>query len=132
MGDSRIDRRAFLELLARGVPSFVSLGAPFQLKRIRWTGAPSALTGFANAEYAQGGTAAGATHIIDTHAHLQARGPHHRQSDFGGAAAKALEGMDSQGISRTIIMPPPFGPDSLGKYDIEDFTGAIGENRMQV
>lgn len=131
MGDSRIDRRAFLELVARGVPSLVGLGAAFQLKRIRWTGAPSSLRGVTNAEFAQGETAAGATHIIDTHAHLQARGPHHRQSDFGGAAAKALEGMDSEGISRTIIMPPPFSPDSLGKYDFEDFTGAIGENRSR-
>ena len=24
-------------------------------------------------------------------------------------------------------MPPPFGPDSRGKYDCEDFAGAIGE-----
>jgi hypothetical protein len=35
--------------------------------------------------------------------------------------------MDLEGISRTIIMPPPFGPDSSGKYDFEDFRGAIGE-----
>ena len=86
----------------------------------------SSPTGVANAENTQGATAPGATHIIDTYAHLQARGAHHPQSDFGGAAAKALEGMDREGMSRAIIMPPPFSPDSPGKY--EDFTGAIGEH----
>jgi hypothetical protein len=35
--------------------------------------------------------------------------------------------MDREGISRTIIMPPPFGPDSPRNYDFEDFAGAIGQ-----
>ena len=112
MSDSRIDRRAFLELMGRGVPSLVALGAAFQITRIGWTGKRYSLTTVANAENEQGAVAPAATHIIDTHAHLQARGPHHRQSDYGGAAAKALGAMDREGISWTIIMPPPFGPDS--------------------
>jgi hypothetical protein len=127
MNDSRIDRRAFLELVARGVPSLVALGAALQITRIGWTGTRYSLTMVANAENEQGAVAPAPTHIIDTHAHLQARGPRHPQSDYGGAAANALEAMDREGISRTIIMPPPFGPDSPGKYDLENFGGAIGE-----
>src|SRR5215469_13471037 len=37
MGDSRIDRRAFLELVVRGVPSLVALGAEFQITSVGWT-----------------------------------------------------------------------------------------------
>ena len=111
MSDSRIGRRAFLKLAARGVPSVVGLGAAFQMARIGWTGTPYSLTMVANADNAQGAVAP-ATTIIDTHAHLQVRGPHHPRPDYGGAVAKALEAMDHEGISRTIIMPPPFGGQS--------------------
>ena len=127
MGDSRIDRRAFLELVARGVPSLVALGATFQVTSFGWTGRRYSLTMIANADEEQGGVAPAAAHIIDTHAHPQARGPHHPQNDYGGAAAKPREAMDREGINRTIIMPPSFGPDSRGKYDWQDFAGAIGE-----
>lgn len=132
MSDSRIDRRAFLELAARGVPSVVGLGAAFQIIASGWTGTPGSLTMVANAENAPGATAPATTPIIDTHAHLQARGPHHPQSDYGGAAARALEDMDREGIGRTIIMPPPFSPDSPGKYDFEDFAGAMSERASRL
>ena len=101
-------------------------------QRIGWTGTPDFPTMVAIAENAQGATTSAATPIIDAHAHLQARGPHHPQSDFGGAAAKALEGMDREGISRTIVMPPPFSPDSPGKYDLEDFARAMSERASRL
>jgi hypothetical protein len=84
------------------------VAAAFQITRIGWTGTPDFPTVVANAEHAQGASTPTATPIIDAHAHLQARGPHHPHSDFGGAAAKALEGMDREGIGRTIVLPPPF------------------------
>jgi hypothetical protein len=132
MNDPRIDRRAFLRLVARGVAGVIGVGAAFQVTGIGWAGTPYSRTMAANTENPQGATAPAAAPIIDTHAHLQARGPHHRQSDFGGAAAEALEGMDREGISRTIIMPPPFGPDSPGRYDFEELASAIGEHSSRL
>src|SRR5262245_53732877 len=54
MNHSRIDRLAFLELVAHAVPSVVLVAAAFQITRIGWTGAPDFPTLVADAENAQG------------------------------------------------------------------------------
>jgi hypothetical protein len=120
----QIDRRAFLGLMARGGPGVLSL-AGFKFTRS---------ISYASLLAQNAGIVAGQLPypIIDTHAHLQARGPHHPEADYGGAVANAIEEMDRQGISRTILMPPPFGPDSPGAYDFEDFAGPMSQRPNQL
>ncbi len=122
MARVQIDRRAFLGLIARGIPAALGLTAGFKAAQ---SVSLAALLAHDDTAGASGQTP---YPIIDTHAHLQARGPHHPEADYGGAVAKAIEEMDRQGINRTILMPPPFGPDSPGAYDFEDFAGPMNQH----
>ena len=56
--------------------------------------------------------------FIDTSAHLHGVLPMGR-SDFEGAAREALRAMDEAGISRTILLPPPFTYNHRSLYDEE-------------
>jgi hypothetical protein len=62
---------------------------------------------------------------IDCHAHLQPlyRTPGGGLSfDWSGAEREALAKMDSAGISRTVIMPPPVVPGQEGIYDAPELS----------
>jgi len=66
--------------------------------------------------------------IIDTHNHLFGRINTPRGIeiiDYQGAAQIALEKMDSLGIEKMFIMPPPFYPEHPNMYDYHDFTDVI-------
>jgi hypothetical protein len=111
-----IKRRAFLGMMARGVPGALGLAGLLQL------GPPGLLLGDASAATP---TTPGGFQIIDAHTHLQPRGPHHPWNDYAGAADSALGEMDGHGVTRTIIMPPPMSPDAREPYDFEDFAPSL-------
>ena len=132
MNDSRIDRWAFLELVAHAVPSVVRVAAAFQISVSDGPARPTSRPWLQLQRMRRAPRLRQLLLSLMPTRTLQARGPHIPQSDFGGAAAKALEGMDREGISRTIVMPPPFSPDSPGKYDLEDFARAMSERASRL
>jgi len=65
--------------------------------------------------------------VIDGHNHLMGRfrTPRGLVLDYEGAAKVALATMQRLGISKMVIMPPPFPPHHPNRYDIEDLMGVI-------
>lgn len=61
--------------------------------------------------------------IIDTHGHIENGG--RRGTDFRGSFNAALGRMDTSGIRRIIIMPPPMAAGTPGAYEIESYGSAI-------
>jgi predicted TIM-barrel fold metal-dependent hydrolase len=65
---------------------------------------------------------------IDCHNHFhgQLRSPSGLQeTDFEGAAGVALSAMDQFGITKMIIMPPPFTPQQPHIYDYTELIGVV-------
>jgi len=70
--------------------------------------------------------------FIDAHVHFQARGqgqPRHGVADYAGAAYVAELTMRATEISRSLVMPPPFGAGMPHAYDFEDFLPVVRSRR---
>lgn len=70
----------------------------------------------------------GAISYIDGHNHLHGQIPSRggrEELDYEGAARVALATMDQFGITRMIIMPPPFIAQQRGIYDYGDLIGVV-------
>ena len=64
--------------------------------------------------------------LIDVHAHLVTRNPGMAGADFAGAARAAVSWMDRVGISRMLVMPPPFGAAEIDRaYEYDAFGTAL-------
>jgi predicted TIM-barrel fold metal-dependent hydrolase len=71
------------------------------------------------------------TAYIDCHNHLAGRyGTPGRveEQDFEGAAKVALSAMDQYGITKMIIMPPPFTPQQPHVYDYAELMGVVKQH----
>ena len=71
---------------------------------------------------AQGAAGAETIRFIDTHVHLEHSGS---LGNFPAAAEKALADMERQGISFSILMPPPQAPTNKLIYDFEAFQAFV-------
>lgn len=72
--------------------------------------------------FAPGGSAARVP-FVDTHVHLDGQAPN--LLDWEGAVQVALGGMDALGVTRSLVMPPPFPAGLSRAYDHEAFVAAV-------
>jgi hypothetical protein len=64
--------------------------------------------------------------LIDVHAHLVTSSPGMVGADFAGAARAAISWMDRVGISRMLVMPPPYGATEIDRsYEYDAFRDAL-------